>query len=459
MFKISDLLSSPRITINTGTADIEVAAVSTDSRKVDPGSLFVAIKGEKFDGHDFIHQVIASGVNSILVDNERADEFLDCGVTVLSASDTVKAYGEIGRICRKIRKFKVISLTGSNGKTSTKEILYSLFSSRYRTYATGSNNNNHIGVPLTILSAPADTQFLILEIGTNHFGEIEYSSKVASPDYGIILNIGDSHLEYLINRQGVRKEKEALLRATEANDGTVFINLDDPLLAPLASRYGRVKTFSFSAEADYRGKIMGFTNDVKTILNISSPAGKFDVIVPLPGENNAKNMLAAIAVAMECGVTPQEIVSAAGKILPAKGRLNRIETGEFSVVDDTYNANPDSMKAAFEYLGKDKTRSRKIAVLGDMFELGENAVEMHVSLAKYLKQNSFEKVFLTGSNMKHLADKLSSLKINNAHFDEKIRLADSLLYEELTDSIVLVKGSRGMKMEEIVKVLIERGNR
>lgn len=459
MLKISDLLSSHLITINTGSADTVLSSVSTDSRKADPGSLFVAIKGEKYDGHDFIPAVIKAGVKAILVNTERTDEFLDAGITVLSAPDTIKAYGEIGRIYRKLKKFRVVSLTGSNGKTSTKEILYSLFSSKYKTYATGANNNNHIGVPLTILSAPADIQYLILEIGTNHFGEIEYSAGIAVPDYGLILNIGDSHLEYLINRQGVRKEKEALLKATEANYGTVFINLDDPLLAPLTAKYSRVKTFSFTTDADYKGKIMGFTNDVKTILNISSPAGKFDVIVPLPGENNAKNMLAAIAIAMECGLTPQEIIAAAARIMPAKGRLNRIEAGEYSVVDDTYNANPDSMKAAFDYLGKDKTRSRRIAVLGDMFELGENAVEMHISLAKHLKQNGFEKVFLTGENMKHLAEKLSPLKISNEHFEEKGKLAESLMNEELSDSIVLVKGSRGMKMEEIVKVLIERGNR
>ncbi|NUM69532.1 MAG: UDP-N-acetylmuramoyl-tripeptide--D-alanyl-D-alanine ligase [Ignavibacteriaceae bacterium] len=459
MLKISDLLSSHLITINTGSADTVLSSVSTDSRKADPGSLFVAIKGEKYDGHDFIPAVIKAGVKAILVNTERTDEFLDAGITVLSAPDTIKAYGEIGRIYRKHKKFRVVSLTGSNGKTSTKEILYSLFSSKYKTYATGANNNNHIGVPLTILSAPADTQYLILEIGTNHFGEIEYSAGIAVPDYGVILNIGDSHLEYLINRQGVRKEKEALLKATEANYGTVFINQDDPLLAPLSAKYSRVKTFSFTTDADYKGNIMGFTNDVKTILNISSPAGKFDVIVPLPGENNAKNMLAAIAIAMECGLTPQEIIAAAASIKPAKGRLNRIEAGEFSVVDDTYNANPDSMKAAFDYLGKDKTRSRRIAVLGDMFELGENAVEMHISLAKHLKQNGFEKVFLTGENMKHLAEKLSPLKISNEHFEEKGKLAESLMNEELSDSIVLVKGSRGMKMEEIVKVLIERGNR
>lgn len=459
MLKISDLLSSALITINTGSADTEVRSVSTDSRKAEPGSLFVAIKGDKFDGHDFIPQVIAAGVKVILVNTDRTDDFLDSGVTVLSAPDTIKAYGEIGRIYRKIRKFRVVALTGSNGKTSTKEILYSLFSHKYKTYATGSNNNNHIGVPLTILSAPADTQYLILEIGTNHFGEIEYSAGIAVPDYGVILNIGDSHLEYLNNRQGVRKEKEALLKATEANNGTVFINLDDPLLAPLTSKYSNVRTFSFGSDADYRGKLMGFTNDVKTILNISSSAGNFDVIVPLPGENNAKNMLAAIAMAMECGLTPQDVISAASRIMAAKGRLNRIEAGDFSVVDDTYNANPDSMKAAFDYIGKDKTRSRKIAVLGDMFELGENAAEMHVSLAKYLKQNGFLKVYLTGDNMKYLAEKLTSLKLNNSHFEEKGGLAESLLNEELDDSIVLVKGSRGMRMEEIVKVLIERGSR
>ncbi len=458
MLKIRDLLNSDLITINTGPAGTEITSVSTDSRKIVPGALFVAIKGEKFDGHEFVRHVIEAGAAAVLVNDDRADEFMNSGVTLLSAKDTIQAYGEIARIYRRLRRFKVVALTGSNGKTSTKEILHSFFSHRYKTFATGSNNNNHIGVPLTILSAPADTEYLILEIGTNHFGEIEYSAGIAVPDYGVILNIGDSHLEYLINRHGVRKEKEALLKAAEANNGTVFINLDDPQLAPLVSKYGRVRTFSFGSEADYKGKIMGFTNDVKTILNIFSPAGKFDVIVPLPGENNAKNMLAAIAIGMECGLTPQDIIAAAGKITPAKGRLNRIETSEFSVVDDTYNANPGSMKAAFDYLGRDKTRSTKMAVLGDMFELGENAPEMHAALAKYIKQNEISKVFLTGENMRHLADKLSGMKIENRHFSDKSDLAAYLLNINMQDAIILVKGSRGMKMEEIVKVLTDRGN-
>ncbi|MEK6552951.1 MAG: Mur ligase family protein, partial [Bacteroidota bacterium] len=226
---IEDLFNISSAVIYNPDAFKPVSNVEIDSRRVKKGSLFIAIKGEKYDGHDFILDALKKGANSVVIDSRKLKKFSFLEIPVVAVNNTIRAYGELAKIWRNKISAKVISITGSNGKTTVKEMIASLLSEKYNVVKTEANNNNHIGVPLTILGTDEKCEALVLEQGTNHFNEIEYSANISRPDYAMITNIGDSHLEFLKNREGVYKEKSALLDITEIHGGTVFLNMDDPI--------------------------------------------------------------------------------------------------------------------------------------------------------------------------------------------------------------------------------------
>lgn len=435
-----------------------VEFVSIDSRNIKKNSLFIAIKGEKFDGHDFVKDAVASGTSAVLINKQKLNEYdrIDC--VIITVDDTIKALGDIASIWRKKLTAKVIGITGSAGKTSTKEMLAELLSIKYKVNKTILNNNNHIGVPLTILNTNNKHDILVLEMGTNHFGEIDYSAKIALPDYALITNIGDSHLEFLKNRKGVLKEKEALFRVTAERNGWVFINNDDMLLKKIARKYDKKVSFAFTAKADVKGKIKKFTGDGRPIIQISYKKKKFKHPFPLYGEQNASNFLAASAVALKLGLSKKEIIKAIDSLKPVEKRLNVKSYPNLVLIDDTYNANPQTMTYAIELLGKIKTYKNKIAVLGDMFELGEKASDYHTGLASVIKRNKIGKVYCIGSLMKNLFTALSNSKIECMHFDSRESLKELLNNTDLSNAIILVKGSRGMKMEEFVNTIERRAD-
>lgn len=224
---IQDIFNIPTAEIFNPDSFKDIKCVSTDTRNIVPGSLFVAIKGHNFDGHNFIAEAVKRKANAILINKNQIESADNINIPFITVDDTVKALGDIAKVWRKKLKAKVIGLTGSAGKTSTKEILYALLSVKFKVNKTAANNNNHIGVPLTVLSTTEKHNILIAELGTNHFGEIPYSAGIAMPDVSVITNIGDSHLEFFKSRKGVLKEKKAIFDAAEANKGTVFINNDE----------------------------------------------------------------------------------------------------------------------------------------------------------------------------------------------------------------------------------------
>ncbi|MFA4924843.1 MAG: UDP-N-acetylmuramoyl-tripeptide--D-alanyl-D-alanine ligase, partial [Ignavibacteriaceae bacterium] len=369
--------------------------------------------------------------------------------TIITVENTVQTLGDLASVWRKKLSAKVIGITGSNGKTTTKEMLSVLLSERYKVQATVSNNNNHIGVPLTIFSCNEKHQILIAEAGTNHFGEIAYSSKMLQPDFALITNIGASHLEYLKNLQGVRKEKISLFDETEKNKGLVFINVDDSRLKPFTNKYRNI-SFGFTDKADVKASIKGYTREGKTILHIQNKKTSLECTSPLLGEHNAKNLTAAIVIALKLGLTKKEILKGIEKIKPVKQRLNTKVFENVLLIDDTYNANPLSMRAAFEAVKTISLYPKKIAILGDMFELGNESKKEHELLASQIKKNKISEVYLLGKGMKFLAQKLQGEKIICKHFTTRAKLEHFLERYSLQNSVVLVKGSRGMKMEEFV---------
>ena len=453
---IEDLFELPTSEIINPDVYESVDYVSTDSRSIKPGSLFVAIKGENFDGHDYVKEAVKKGADAILIENKQLNKFENINKTIITVDDTTAAFGFLANVWRNKLKAKVISVTGSNGKTSTKEMLATVLSEKYITVKTAANNNNHIGVPLTIFEADSKCEALVLEQGTNHFGEIEYSAKISEPDFALITNIGDSHLEYLKNREGVYKEKSALFTAAIKNKGVCFINTDDSVIKKNSARIKNKVTYGFNSKPDVKGEILGYTADGKSIISAAYKGKEVTVELPVYGVSNAKNFLAVCAVAFKLGLTPEEITKGAAKLTDTKGRLQAAKYKNFLLFDDTYNSNPSSVEAAVEVMENITSYTNKVLVLGDMMELGNKAEKLHKDLYKVIPNKKNYTVLTTGSLMKNLSISLKK-NINSKHFETRKELAKYLKSLALNDSAILVKGSRSMKMEEFAKVLADRG--
>ncbi|MDZ7624915.1 MAG: UDP-N-acetylmuramoyl-tripeptide--D-alanyl-D-alanine ligase [Ignavibacteriaceae bacterium] len=424
--------------------------VSIDSRKIKPNTLFIALKGERFDGHNFANDAIKNGAAAIVINKKRLNQFNDVKVPIVTVKDTKLALGDIARIWRKKINAKIIGITGSSGKTTVKDMLAELLSEKYKVNKTEANNNNHIGVPLTILNTNEAHQVLVAELGTNHFGEIPYTASILSPDYSLITNIGDSHLEFLKTRNGVWKEKSFLFEETIKNGGKVFLNYDDPIIKEKHSRGGKRISYGFSGRVDVRGKINSYTDDGKPVVSIEYKKKNYELTLPIYGEQSAKNFLAACAVALEMGLSIEQIKNAVEKLKAPSGRLDVQRYKNFILIDDTYNANPDSTRAAIELVGRIKTFKRKILFLGDMLELGDSSVKLHQGLKDAIINSRIDEVYTIGSKMKYLHKEIAQKNLFTKHFTKRDALKSHIKNLNFDNSVILVKGSRGMKMEEFV---------
>ena len=447
---LEDLFNIPGAIIYNPDNYKSVSAVTIDSRKIPPNALFVAIKGKKFDGHAFIKDVLKNGAKAIVINKKNLNKFGNFKSPIVTVPDTIIALGNIASLWRKKLNTKIIAITGSVGKTSTKEILVQILGEKFNINKTIGNNNNHIGVPLTILSTNNKHDVLVVELGTNHFGEIQYSAGIVQPDYALITNISDSHLKFFQNRNGVLKEKSALIQETEAHNGVIFINNDDKLLNKYGLKLKNKVTFAFNNDADVKGIISGYNSMGQAEIEISFAKKVLRLSLPLYGEQNAKNFLAAVAMALKFGLSGKEIKSAAQKLVAADKRLNVKKLRDFMLIDDTYNANPESMKFSLELLGKISGYGHKTAILGDMFELGKNEIKLHQKLYSLIKGNHIDSVFTIGNRIKHLNELMKKSKIEIKHFNSRNALKSFLNKNDLINSVILVKGSRGMKMEEFV---------
>lgn len=453
---LKDIFDIPGAVIYNPDDYKDVTSVSIDTRVLKKNSLFIAIKGEKFDGHNFINTAVKKGAAAIMINKSFLQNIDDLDIPIVTVPDTIKALGDVAKIWRSKLNAKVIGLTGSSGKTTTKEIIAKMLAGKFKVNKTSANNNNHIGVPLTILSTTAVHQVLVAECGTNHFGEIEYTANILQPDYALITNIGDSHLEYLKNRQGVLKEKLALFDVTSKRKGKLFINVDDDLIYKSSGKYRNKIKYGFNGKADFKGKIISYDSIGKARLELRSKAKRINLTVPLPGESNAKNFLAASAVSLELGLSKNELISSSLKMKSADKRLNLKIYKNFSLIDDSYNANPDSMRAAISILSLYKNRRRKIAILGDMFELGKQSKKLHEELAEYVKTQNIHEVYTIGNMMKHFSRKLKKYSAVIEYFESKEELKKYLKKINLHNSVILIKGSRGMEMEYFVSQLESR---
>ncbi|MFZ1519046.1 MAG: UDP-N-acetylmuramoyl-tripeptide--D-alanyl-D-alanine ligase [Ignavibacteriaceae bacterium] len=455
---IEDIFNVPTAVIYNPDMFKSIYHVSIDSRNIKKSTLFVAVKGDRFDGHDFIDDVVNNGACAVIINEKNFKKLGDVEIPVITVKDTTNALGDVAKIWRAKLKAKVIGITGSVGKTTTKEILATLLSQKFNVNKTVANNNNHIGVPLTILSTNEKHSVLVAELGTNHFGEIAYTASIASPDLALITNIGDSHLEYLKNRKGVFTEKVALLKETINHDGKVFINNDDKILKEFGKKIKNKITFALYEKADYRASIKGYDRLARPQIEIKRKKSVFSTTLPISGEKNVLNFTTAYAIACELGLKNSQIQKAVKKIKSYNKRLEIKNLKKFTLINDTYNANPDSMKSSLDILNKIESRKKKIAILGDMFELGAESRTKHLELSNFINKTKVDEVYSIGKMMKLMNQKLNGKTKVHQHFAERESLKNFLKKLDTNNSAVLVKGSRGMKMEEFVSVLETRKN-
>lgn len=453
---LEDLFNLPTAVIYNPDDYKPVKSVSIDSRNLKKGSLFVAIKGKRTDGHKYVKDAIKNGASAVLISKRKEKEFRKLKVPYITVENTTKAYGYLANVWRHKLNAVVIGLTGSNGKTGTKEMLAALLSAKFSVTKSVANNNNHIGVPLTLFSANEKTEAVVLEEGTNHFGEIEYIAKISEPDVAFITNIGDSHLEFLVDRDGVYKEKSALLNVTNKNGGIILINNDDPYQRKNKRKFKNVITYGFKGKVDIKATSVKTNKNGFPEVEIEGKGKKIKAVLPVLGKSNVQNYLSAVSAAIAVGLTKKEIVEGTKKISPVKGRLEPYIAESTMLIDDSYNSNPDSVKAAIDVLKDVKNYKRKIMILGDMLELGKRKEKLHAELREPIMKGKIDEVYMHGKLMNYLYDALPSTKIATLHFSLRESLRRFVSLMDINDAVILVKGSRGMKMEEFVEIIKKR---
>ncbi|AIS52711.1 UDP-N-acetylmuramoyl-tripeptide--D-alanyl-D-alanine ligase MurF [Thermoanaerobacter kivui] len=454
---VKELINAVEGKLVNGNTNVKITGISTDSRKITKGELFVPLKGERFDGEDFVKDAVSSGAVAVITADLRNVELLkDTTVAVIYVKDTLTAFHEIAAYYRKKFDIPFIAVTGSSGKTTTKDMIAEVLSKKYAVLKTGGNFNNEIGLPLTIFRLESYHQIAVVEMGMSGIGEIKRLKEIAKPQVAVFTNIGVAHIEKLGSRENILKAKAELIEDFGENN-VIVLNADDDMLVRLPQTYrgkyykygitnGDVKAYNI--EKDERG--------VRYVLKVRELEKRVELSIP--GMHNVYNSLAAICVGLEFGVSVEDMADALREFKPEKMRLNIIDGGKIKIIDDAYNANPDSMKAALTVL-RDLDSKRKVAVLGDMLELGEYSKEAHKDIGKFVLECGIDVLVTSGNFAKYIAEEAKICGMNSSNIficknnEEANKVLDSIIKE---GDLILVKGSRGMKMEQIVHHLQER---
>lgn len=427
----------------------EVSSVTIDSRKIEKGCLFVALRGARVDGHMFIPQSIHDGA-LCAVSEKRIENAAYPYIMVNSCAQALKDIAEHYRRCLRL---KVVGITGSVGKTSTKEMIASVVGQKYNVLKTEGNFNNEIGLPLTIFRIRQEHQVAVLEMGISDFGEMERLAKIVRPDICVLTNIGCAHLEHLKSREGILKAKTEMLLFMNPQ-GSVILNGDDDMLSTYTPP-NQIKPILFgrNSPCSYSVKNVDDLGLKGTSATFCTPDSEFKAHISVPGEHMVYNALAAVAVGRILNMKDSEIKQGIEALLPLAGRSNLIETKTFTIIDDCYNANPDSMKSSLDILRKSEGRS--VAILGDMFELGLTEHEMHYEVGKYAAVSGINQLICIGTLAVEIARGAASVNsdIEISYYETKpefLEHTDILLKAHDT---ILVKASHGMEFPEIVEAL------
>lgn len=431
---------------------LRVSRMQSDSRKVRSGDLFVALKGAKADGHDFAETAINHGAVAALVSRPISEK-----LPSIEVEDTLRAYGEIAAGYRKLTGVKVVGITGSVGKTTTKEMTASILEAVYHTAKTEGNHNNNLGLPMTIMDMPENTEVAVLEMGMNHSGEMEYLSSIARPDLAIITNIGTMHIEHLGTREGILQAKLEIMRGMP-DDGAGVFNGDEPLLWNIRA-IGKHKKYYYGIEnhaCDVTATdIVELDDGVRFVVH--GFGQQFELFVPMLGRHAVYNALAATTVGLLLGVKPEQIQARFSSFHNTGMRQKIYVKNGVTIIEDCYNAGPESTEAALDVLAGIKTDGRRIAVLGDMLELGNRSAAEHYRIGRLavgkadllLTYGEHSVRTLTGAITGGMNPK------NTDHFDTHEDMAHMLKMRVSEGDVVLFKGSRGMRMEKVLQLFLD----
>lgn len=419
-------------------------SISTDSRNIKPGDIFFALKGENFDGNEFVFKAIEQGASLVVCDNKKIkqrDNFLKQRNKIFLCEDSLLTLQNLASYHRKQLKTTIIGISGTNGKTTTKELIQAVLSQKYLTLATKGNFNNHIGVPLTLLSIPHTTEIAIVEMGANHVGEIGFLSNIAKPDMAILTNIGTAHIEGFGSKENIIKTKKELFEFVKNNQNEkshIFVNADDEALRE--ENFSKKTTYSLKTNADISAKACSENGYAQIIFK--------DCVITsnLVGIYNAYNILAALTIGLHFGVEIQKIKEAIENYIPSNNRSQILKTQTNTLILDCYNANPSSCSSAVEAFANMQA-NRKMVFMGAMKELGEVSQKEHENILSQIKSKNFERIVLVGKEYKAVA------KDEVECFETSEEFKQFLLANPIENATILIKGSRSTKMEILKDVL------
>lgn len=414
--------------------------VQTDTRKLKTGDLYFALKGPNFNGNNFALAALETGASFAIVDEPIAnsESFEN---RILQVDDVLTTLQSLAKHHRSQFSIPFIGITGSNGKTTTKELVYAVLSSHFKTYTTQGNLNNHIGVPLTLLSIGSDAEMAVIEMGANHLNEIASYCEYAMPNYGLITNCGKAHLEGFGSEDGVKKGKGELFDSLRLHKGTAFVMSDYDYLVNMSKAIGEVVTYGNTS-----GNLQASANTVNGFLQVNFTKGSpFQTIqTQLVGEYNLPNILAAVSIGLYFKVPAEKIKSAIENYAPTNSRSQLLKWNNNDVILDAYNANPSSMQLAIENFAKLKAQ-HKIVCIGGMKELGDTSLTEHQGLIHLLEKNEWEKVILVGGDFENC-------KHNYLYFPNALDAKTWLAQQQFNNRTILIKGSRGIRMEQVIEL-------
>ena len=428
------------------SADVPIGSVSTDSRDIAAGGLFIALKGERFDGHDYAQTAVNSGAGALLV-----SRLLPLDLPQILVPDTHKALGQLGALVRDRLNPRCVALTGSNGKTSVKEMVATILSQHASVLYTSGNFNNDIGVPLTALRLEPQHQYAVFELGANHPGEIDYTSAIVRPDVALVNNVGSAHLAGFGSEAGVAKAKSEIFLHLQPQ-GIAVINADDHYAAVMRTAAAGHQQIEFGIDAPAALRAVNLQHDGNGCYRFDMhwQAQVQPVVLPLAGRHQVLNALAATGLCLGLGLTLADIATGLAAMKPVKGRMLPTQLGRITLVDDSYNANPNSVNAAINWLKE--IDGNCILVLGDLGELGDNAALLHRALGERARDAGIDALFCCGELTKH-----TSAAFATEHYQGISPLVDALIIylNRLSGKVtVLVKGSRSSRMERVVEALV-----
>lgn len=412
--------------------------VSTDTRHLPAGCIFFALKGPHFNGNQFALKALADGAAYAVVDEDAGNDH-----RLLRVNNVLESLQQLATYHRQQLDLPVLAITGSNGKTTSKELCAAVLKMAFETLYTQGNLNNHIGVPLTLLQLTEDHDFAVIEMGANHQQEIAALCAIAQPDYGLITNIGKAHLEGFGGEEGVKKGKGEMYDFLRQHEGIIFIKLDNPVLRTLLQDYEQIISYGEDDEVDYCGHAKPGRDGLLEV-EIVRPF-KLAIRTQLTGDYNLDNVLAAVAVGAHFGVPPEDIQRAIQQYVPGNQRSQLTRLGDLCIVQDTYNANPSSMMAALDNFSRNFNGEKWIA-LGEMLELGSAAVAEHLKIARTAVAIAPERVLLVGNLFKEAAKETGCL-----HFEDSSACAAWMKSHKPAQGYILIKGSRGSKMERMME--------